>query len=61
MGSLDYIDHAALEAISGWEQQRKKNGQTVDVEWSAAYRVYRDNNPLAGSSDGPMAGAAPGH
>jgi MFS superfamily sulfate permease-like transporter len=61
MSDLEYIDHAALEAISGWEQQRKKNGQVVEVEWTAAYRVYHDNNPLSGSAAGPMHGAASGH
>jgi MFS superfamily sulfate permease-like transporter len=61
MSDLDYIDHAALEAVSGWEQQRKKNGQRVEVEWAAAYRVYRDSNPLSGSAAGPLQGSLPGH
>jgi MFS superfamily sulfate permease-like transporter len=43
---LDYVDDAALEAISTWEKQRSGRGQKVVLEWNEALRLYRDRNPL---------------
>jgi MFS superfamily sulfate permease-like transporter len=43
---LDYVDDAALEALSSWEQQRTRQGSTVILEWDEALRLYRDKNPL---------------
>ena len=43
---LDYVDDAALEAISEWEHQRKTQGFTTMLEWSEALTLYREKNPL---------------
>ncbi len=44
--NLNYIDHACLDVISGWEQQRLKQGGKVTVEWDELMKMYRDKNSL---------------
>jgi MFS superfamily sulfate permease-like transporter len=61
MGKLEYIDHAALEVLSAWQQQRIGNGQRIVLEWGAAYRLYRERNPMSGTAERPFEGAASGH
>ncbi len=41
---LDYIDHACLEAISTWQQQRVKKGGLVSVEWDPLMEKFRQMN-----------------
>jgi MFS superfamily sulfate permease-like transporter len=49
---LNYVDHACLDALSNWEQQRtQKNAKTV-VEWQELMRNYQRVNPMAGTSVG---------
>ena len=58
--NLNYIDHACLDAISGWEQQRLKQGGKVTVEWDELMNMYRDKNSLTpiDSRPGDAAGQA---
>ncbi len=55
---LSYIDHACLDAIANWEQQRnQKDGVTV-VEWQELMHNYQRGNALAGKAEGrPLVGA----
>jgi MFS superfamily sulfate permease-like transporter len=55
---LSYIDHACLDAIANWEQQRnQKDGVTV-VEWQELMSNYQKANAGAGSAEGrPLVGA----
>jgi MFS superfamily sulfate permease-like transporter len=43
---LDYIDHACLEALSNWEQQRVRKGDNVIVDWDALMERFRRKNSL---------------
>jgi MFS superfamily sulfate permease-like transporter len=43
---LDYVDDAALEVLTSWEQQRRRQGSSVVLEWDEALRLYREKNPL---------------
>ena len=55
---LTYIDHACLDAIANWEQQRnQKDGVTV-VEWQELMSSYKKVNAMAGKAEGrPLVGA----
>ena len=59
--NLNYIDHACMDAISSWEQQRLRQGGKVTVEWTDLMEVYRDKNssrPIEmhrGGADAPAA------
>lgn len=49
---LDYVDHACLEALSNWEQQRVKKGGKVSVEWEELMeRFHRKNSLRRGLSE----------
>jgi MFS superfamily sulfate permease-like transporter len=41
---LDYIDHACLDAIASWEQQRIQKGALVFVEWDELMGKYYSRN-----------------
>ena len=43
---LDYIDHACMDALSNWEQQRIKRGTAVVVEWDELMRLFDHKNGL---------------
>jgi MFS superfamily sulfate permease-like transporter len=43
---LDYIDHACLEVLSNWEQQRVKKGGRVAIEWDELMQKFRRRNAL---------------
>jgi len=43
---LAYIDHACLEALSNWEQQRVKKGGKVAIEWDELMQKFRRHNAL---------------
>ncbi len=43
---LDYVDDAALDALSSWQHQRNEKGGKVFVEWDEALKLYRDKNLL---------------
>ena len=43
---LDYVDDAALEVLTTWQQQRTRQGSSVVLEWDEALRLYREKNPL---------------
>ncbi len=45
--SLDYIDHACVDLLSGWEKQRTQKGSVVFVEWSELMAMYKQQNSLA--------------
>jgi len=55
---LTYVDHACLDALSNWEEQRRqKNGKTT-VEWQELMRNYQRVNAMSGDSEGrPLVGA----
>jgi MFS superfamily sulfate permease-like transporter len=61
MRDLDYVDDAALEALSGWEQQRAAKGSVIIFEWSEALRLYRDKNPLGRYQRAGIEVSAPAH
>jgi MFS superfamily sulfate permease-like transporter len=46
--SLDYIDHACVDLLSGWEKQRSNKGSRVFVEWDELMGMYKQQNSLAG-------------
>ena len=52
---LDYIDHACLEALSNWEQQRVKKGGRVAIEWDELMQKFRQQNALRPSVAGEAA------
>ena len=55
---LTYIDHACLDAIANWEQQRNQKDSTTVVEWQELMSNYQRANALAGTSPGrPLVGA----
>ena len=55
---LTYIDHACLDAIANWEQQRNQKDSTTVVEWQELMSNYQRANALAGTSAGrPLVGA----
>jgi MFS superfamily sulfate permease-like transporter len=39
--NLRYIDHACIEVIEGWTEQREKNGQLVHIEMEKLLLRYR--------------------
>ena len=55
---LTYIDHACLDAIANWEQQRNHKHSKTVVEWQELMSSYQRANALAGTSPGrPLVGA----
>jgi MFS superfamily sulfate permease-like transporter len=46
IGSLEYIDHACLDALSNWEKQRNEKGCRTVVEWDELMLKYRTRNSL---------------
>lgn len=48
---LDYVDHAALDALSNWEKQRTDKGFRVVVEWDELMSMYRRKNALRQPAD----------
>ncbi|MGH9630801.1 MAG: SulP family inorganic anion transporter, partial [Bryobacteraceae bacterium] len=43
---LDYIDHAAIETLSTWEEQKKGKGYRVVIEWDELMHKYNQKNSL---------------
>jgi MFS superfamily sulfate permease-like transporter len=55
---LTYIDHACLDAIANWEQQRNEQDATTVVEWQELMSSYQRVNAMAGKAEGrPLVGA----
>jgi MFS superfamily sulfate permease-like transporter len=50
--ALNYVDHACLDAISNWEQQRTQKGSTTIVEWQELMKNYQRVNAMSGTSAG---------
>jgi MFS superfamily sulfate permease-like transporter len=56
--SLTYVDHACLDAISNWEQQRGDNDGKTVVEWHELMSSYQRLNGQADTARGrPLVGA----
>ena len=55
--SLDYIDHACVDLLSGWEKQRKSKGSRVFVEWNELMAMYKQQNSLAAARQASAANA----
>lgn len=49
---LTYVDHACLDAISNWEQQRAHKNATTVVEWQELMKNYQRLNAMAGTAAG---------
>jgi MFS superfamily sulfate permease-like transporter len=41
---LDYIDHACVDVLRGWERQRTTGGQSITLEWGELMQMYRVRN-----------------
>jgi MFS superfamily sulfate permease-like transporter len=55
---LTYIDHACLDAIANWEQQRNQTDSKTVVEWQELMSSYQRSNAMAGKAEGrPLVGA----
>lgn len=53
VGELQYIDHAAMDAISSWQKQRIQKDAPAVIEWEEAIAKYRERNLFAQSSTAP--------
>ena len=58
IGRLDYIDHACMELLAGWERQRLAKGGHVAVEWSELTEVYRQGNTFRLTAAQPVVAKA---
>jgi MFS superfamily sulfate permease-like transporter len=57
--NLEYIDHACMDAISTWADQRSKKNASVVVEWDELMNKYRRRNAFGLERKvQPKAGAA---
>jgi len=43
---LNYIDHAAMEALQNWEKVRVSRGAQVDVAWDEFMSLYQSKNKV---------------
>lgn len=50
---LNYIDHAAVDAISDWEKIRQQRGGHVHVEWTELMNMYALQNKAQAGKDAP--------
>ena len=41
---LDYIDHACIDHLGQWENQRSAKGAEVRVEWDELMQKYHERN-----------------
>jgi MFS superfamily sulfate permease-like transporter len=55
---LNYVDHACLDAIASWEQQRQQKHAPTVVEWQELMSNYQRGNAFSGQNAGrPVVGA----
>ena len=55
---LHYVDHACVEAIASWENQRAKKNSKVVIEWDDLMNKYHSRNGLGLSRKPPEQRAA---
>lgn len=48
---LEYIDHACIDAVTRWEEQRISNRVPVRVEWNYLHHKYHTKNILDATPD----------
>ena len=48
---LDYIDHACVDLLRGWEQKRTEKGQRVYVDWKHLMTLYKSGSPASRNVD----------
>ncbi|SNR77006.1 Sulfate permease, MFS superfamily [Methylobacillus rhizosphaerae] len=47
---LEYIDHACIELLSGWQKQYQLTGGKVTIEWDSLIGKYHSKEAMAASS-----------
>ena len=50
---LNYVDHAAVDAISDWEKVRQKRGGQIHVEWTELMNMYALQNSATAAKKAP--------
>jgi hypothetical protein len=62
---LDYIDHACLDLLGGWDRQYAATGGSVVIEWDELSSKYHARRPAyikaarQAAKAGAWAGSAP--
>jgi MFS superfamily sulfate permease-like transporter len=58
LDGLNYIDHAGMELLMGWEKQYRAAGGTLTIDWESVEARVRPPSP-APTGGGPAAGPSP--
>lgn len=40
--ALDYIDHACIDLLTGWDKQHRASGGSLEIEWEGLTKRYQD-------------------
>lgn len=41
IGELDYIDHACIDLLTGWDKQHRATGGSLEIEWEGLANKYQ--------------------